>query len=127
MQTYGPIKLTFPDRKDWSRSNILGIQAKKYGDKTFLTEPGRGAFTYRQMDESATRVAGGLIARGFQLGDRMMIYMDNRNEYIHAWFGATRAGVVEVPTNTGYFGDFLKHALNVTKPHGVAVGSNYVR
>jgi crotonobetaine/carnitine-CoA ligase len=56
----------------------------------------------------------------------MMIYMDNRSEYIHAWFGATRAGVVEVPINTGYFGDFLKHALNVTTPRGVVVGSNYV-
>lgn len=126
MQTYGPLTLTFPDRKDWSLSTILAKQAKRLGDKPFLTEPDRGSFSYRQMDEIATRIAGGLISRGFQVGDRLMIYMDNRYEYIHAWFGATRAGAVEVPTNTGYFGDFLKHALNVTKPRGVVVGSNYV-
>ena len=78
MQTYGPLKLTFPDRKDWSLSTILAIQAKRFGDKPFLTEPERGSFSYQQMDDLATRIAGGLISRGFKVGDRLMIYMDNR-------------------------------------------------
>lgn len=126
MQDYGPLSLSFPHRKDWTLSNILRIQAERYGDKVFLDEPGRGAFTYRQMDEIASRVAGGLIERQFAVGERLMILMDNRHEYVHAWFGAARAGVVEVPTNTGYYGDFLKHVLNVTMPRGIMVGSNYV-
>ena len=128
--TYGPLKITFPNRSDWNLSKILGVQAKKYGDKPFLTEPERGpahrVYSYRRTDELASRIAGGLAARGFQKGDRLTIYLDNCAEYILTWFGASRAGVVEVPTNNGYFGDFLSHCVNVTEPRGIVVSTNYV-
>ena len=128
--TYGPLKITFPDRADWNLSKILGIQAKRYGDKPFLTEPERDpahrVYSYRRTDEMASRIAGGLVARGFSAGDRLSIYLDNCSEYILAWFGASRAGVVEVPTNNGYFGDFLAHCLSVAGPRGVVVSTNYV-
>ena len=129
-KTYGPLKITFPNRADWNLGNILAVQAKKYGDKPFLTEPERDpahrVFSYRRTDELASRIAGGLVERGFQIGDRLAIYLDNCSEYILAWFGASRAGVVEVPTNNGYFGDFLSHCTNVTGPRGVVVSPNYV-
>ena len=130
MKTYGPLKITFPNRKDWNLSTILSMQAKKFGDKIFLKEPeresGEGEYSYRRIDELASRIAGGLVARGFQPGDRLTIYLDNCSEYILAWFGATRAGVVEVPTNNSYFGDFLLHCTNVTGPRGIVVSPNYV-
>jgi crotonobetaine/carnitine-CoA ligase len=129
-KTYGPLKITFPDRADWNLSRILSIQAKKYGDKPFLTEPehepAKRMFTYRQTDELASRIAGGLLVRGFQAGDRLTIYLDNCAEYILAWFGASRAGVVQVPTNNSYFGDFLAHCTSVAGPRGVLVSTNYV-
>jgi len=124
--TYGPIELNFPNRADWSLSRVLREQANRYGNKPFLTEPGHAAFTYKEIDAVASRIAGGLQKRGFETGDRLQIYLDNCSEYILAWFGATRAGVVEVPTNTSYFGDFLAHTLNVTTPRGIVVGANYV-
>ncbi len=128
--TYGPLKITFPNRADWNLSKILGIQAKKLGDKPFLTEPERDpahrVYSYRRTDELASRIAGGLAVRGFQTGDRLVIYLDNCSEYIMAWFGASRAGVVEVPTNNSYFGDFLSHCMSVTGPRGVVVSADYV-
>ncbi|MGE0796783.1 MAG: AMP-binding protein [Lautropia sp.] len=126
MQTYGPLELPFPDRRDWTLATILAIQADRYGDKPFLTEPGRGVFTYRQMDRIAACIAGGLLARGFRPGDRMVIDMDNAAEYIQAWFGAARAGIVEVPVNPAYFGDLLMHALTVTQPRCVLVDTDHV-
>ena len=129
-KTYGPLKITFPNRADWNLGNILAVQARKYGDKPFLTEPERDpahrVYSYKRTDELASRIAGGLVERGFQIGDRLAIYLDNCSEYILAWFGASRAGVVEVPTNNGYFGDFLSHCTNVTGPRGVVVSPNYV-
>jgi acyl-CoA synthetase (AMP-forming)/AMP-acid ligase II len=82
MADYGPLTLSFPDREDWVLSNILRIQAARYGEKVFLTEPGRGSFSYRQMDELATRVALGLMARDICPGDRVMLFADNCYEYI---------------------------------------------
>ncbi|MBM3519906.1 MAG: ATP-dependent acyl-CoA ligase [Alphaproteobacteria bacterium] len=129
-KTYGPLKITFPDRADWNLSRILAVQARKHGDKPFLTEPERDpaqcVYSYRRTDELASRIAGGLAARGFVKGDRLTIYLDNCAEYILAWFGASRAGVVEVPTNNSYFGDFLSHCTNVTSPRGIVVSPNYV-
>ena len=129
-KTYGPLKITFPDRADWNLSRVLAIQAARYGDKPFLTEPERDpahrVYSYRRTDELASRIAGGLVARGFAKGDRLAIYLDNCSEYILAWFGASRAGVVEVPTNNSYFGDFLSHCTGVTSPRGIVVSPNYV-
>ena len=104
---------------------MLGTQADRYEDKIFLVQPGRAAISYRAMDDAATCIAHNLMARGFQVGDRLMVLADNCFEYVQAWFGASRAGVAEVPTNTGYFGDFLLHALDVTDPQGVLVDSRY--
>lgn len=125
MRDYGPLRLEFADSRDWTLSAVLRIQAARYGDKVFLVQPGRAAISYREMDDAATVIAHNLLTRGFRTGDRMMLLADNCYEYIQAWFGAARAGVVEVPTNTGYFGDFLRHALDVTTPRGVIVDSRY--
>lgn len=129
-KTYGPLKITFPNRADWNLSKILRMQAERHGDKPFLVEPERDAahrtYSYRRTDELASRIAGGLLERGFQAGDRLTLYLDNCSEYVLAWFGASRAGVVEVPTNNSYFGDFLAHCLNVAGPRGIVVSSNYV-
>lgn len=125
MRDYGPLRLKFADNRDWTLSAVLGIQAARYADKVFLVQPGRAAVSYHEMDDAATVIAHNLIARGFRSGDRLMLLADNCYEYIQAWFGAARAGVVEVPTNTGYFGDFLRHALDVTAPKGVLVDSRY--
>ena len=38
--------------------------------------------------------------------------LGNRPEYLGLWFGIARAGVVEVPLNTGLRGDMLVHMLN---------------
>jgi acyl-CoA synthetase (AMP-forming)/AMP-acid ligase II len=115
-----------PDRADWSLSRVLALQAERHGGKPFVTEPGRVSYTYRETDGIASRIAGGLRDRGLEAGDRLMIYLDNCSEYILAWFGASRANVVEVPTNTDYFGDFLRHCLTVTSPRAIVVGTRYV-
>ena len=82
--TSGPLKITFPNRDDWNLSRILGIQAKKYGDKLLLVEPERDTaqreYSYRRTDDLASRIAGGLVARGFQPGDRLAICLDNCSE-----------------------------------------------
>lgn len=126
MLEYGPMKFYFPDREDWTLSGILAKQAKRYGNKPYLTEPERASYSYRQTDELASRIAAGLLDRGLQAGDRLMIYLDNCAEYVLAWFGAVRASVVEVPTNSEYFGDFLRHAVRLTGPRGIVVGARYV-
>ena len=56
--------------------------------------------SYRELRERALRVAGGLVARGLQPGDRVGVLADNCGEYYDAVFGAVAAGCAVVPLNT---------------------------
>ncbi|WP_020500313.1 AMP-binding protein [Sciscionella marina] len=92
---------------------LVAARARTLQDKPALVS-GDTELTYGHLDETVSQVARGLLAIGSAPGDSVGILLPNRVEYLLAWFGAARAGLVEVPVNTAYKGMFLDHALRST-------------
>src|SRR5579863_1789384 len=62
-------------------------------------EPSPREFSFATLDRMANGVASALLARGLIRGDRVAILSVNRAEYIAAYYGIMRAGLIAVPVN----------------------------
>jgi long-chain acyl-CoA synthetase len=79
-------------------ATILRESAHTVADKV-LIHAGDTAFTYAQVDEISGRVAASLLARGLQRGDKVAVQLPNIPQFLFAYFGILKAGLVMVPLN----------------------------
>jgi len=68
--------------------------------------------TYEQLEERSNRFANGFKDLGVAKNDKIAIMMKNHPDFLYTWFGSAKLGAVEVPINTAYKGDLLKHIIN---------------
>jgi crotonobetaine/carnitine-CoA ligase len=68
-------------------------------------------FTVAEMDRAANRVAHALAGMGIGHGDRVATLLENGAEQVVSFFAALKLGAIQVPINTAYKGDFLRHQL----------------
>jgi crotonobetaine/carnitine-CoA ligase len=69
------------------------------------------AYTAREIDTAANRLAAVLTHYGAGRGDRIATLLDNRVEQVVSFFAALKLAAVQVPINTAYKGEFLRHQL----------------
>jgi crotonobetaine/carnitine-CoA ligase len=89
---------------------VLDAAAERDAAHAVLHCDGRDVTT-GALHEASLRVAGALRRWGLRPGDRAAIMMANVPEFVGAWFGIVRAGVVEVPVHGAYRGPLLEHIL----------------
>jgi acyl-CoA synthetase (AMP-forming)/AMP-acid ligase II len=56
--------------------------------------------TWREVEQTSLRIAGGLRAKGLRQGDRIALLLGNRVEFVLALFAAARLGLVTVLLST---------------------------
>jgi acyl-CoA synthetase (AMP-forming)/AMP-acid ligase II len=68
-------------------------------------------YTHAEIDRLARACARGLVRHGLSRGDAVAILAANRAEYVAAYFGAMRAGLVAVPVNIGFPRETIEFVL----------------
>ncbi|MEV0595751.1 AMP-binding protein [Nonomuraea cavernae] len=121
-RTYTDLKPTFEDAGLWTSPKVLRHHAARRPGDTFLIAPEEGRqWTYAEMLDAAERVSGGLLAAGAESGDRVLVMAANSSQFIRTWLGSAVAGLVEVPINTAYEGEFLRHQSTVVAPRWAVI------
>src|SRR6478736_4348275 len=69
------------------------------GDKLALLGPA-GTRTYAELCAEACRWGNGFASLGLKRGDRVLMFLDDTPAYPAAFFGAVRAGLLPLLTNT---------------------------
>ncbi len=84
---------------------------------------GSRTVTYGELDDTACRIAVGLLARGAQPGDRIAVAVDRSPELIATVLGIAMAGTACVPLDVTYPTARLNAMLGQAEPAAVIIDS----
>lgn len=82
--------------------------------------------TYAALDARANRFAHWALAQGLTKGDAVAILMSNQPDFICAWLGLSKVGVIGALINTNLTGQTLAHAISIAKAGHVLVSPDLV-
>jgi acyl-CoA synthetase (AMP-forming)/AMP-acid ligase II len=82
--------------------------------------------TYRELDQSSSALAGGLVAQlGLEPGDRVAILDKNCAAYLELLFALDKAGVVAAPLNWRLTATEVRQIIEDVRPKLVVVGPDF--
>ncbi|MGH7354831.1 MAG: long-chain-fatty-acid--CoA ligase [Candidatus Rokuibacteriota bacterium] len=91
-------------------ARLLERSALCHADRTALIAGGR-RWTYRELDAAASTLAGGLAALGLPPGERLAFHLPNGPEFVLAYYGAQKAGLVPLSLNVTYKAEELEYIV----------------
>ncbi|SDR57983.1 crotonobetaine/carnitine-CoA ligase [Rhizobiales bacterium GAS113] len=81
--------------------------------------------TLGEFNRTVNRVARNLEALGVTHGTHVAVLMESSVEYMHLWFALSKLGAVEVPINTAYRGDLLRHVVATSQATVAAMDQRF--
>ncbi|MFN8606462.1 MAG: AMP-binding protein [Vulcanimicrobiota bacterium] len=95
---------------DITVGRLLEHWSQQRPDKLALVASGR-QLTFRQLQQRVEYVAGALHLLGIQRGDRVAVWLNNRQEWIELQFALARLGAILVTVNTAFRTPELEYLL----------------
>ena len=98
----------------FSIAAVLDRRAEQYPDRVMMSIGGVDV-TFEQMRQRSCAAANALLDLGIGPGDCVALFAGTCPEWIYFWLGAGRIGAVAAAVNAANKGDFLLHALRVSR------------
>ncbi len=99
---------------------------KSYPDRTALVVRHQSIrWSFKELEQAVNRFAAGLLAMGFQAGDRVGVWAPNCAEWIVAQYATAKAGIIQVNINPAYRTHELEYVLNKVSCKGLITAANF--
>jgi len=120
------VRLVFHIKK----SEKVNLTVPKMFFKTVQKFPNRVLFyfqdqtwTFQQVEELSNQIAHFFLKEGFERGDTVAVFMENRPEFVCTWLGLAKIGVIPALINYNLRQEPLFHTIQVAKCKAVIYGS----
>lgn len=98
----------------FSVSAVLDRRAEQFADRVMMSIAGTDV-TFEQMRRRSCAAANALLDMGIGPGDCVALFAATCPEWVYFWLGAARIGAVAAAVNAANKGDFLLHALRLSR------------
>ena len=106
--------------------NALQVTAETYPEQEALVVCHQDVrWTYQELNRRVDDCAAGLIALGFEPGDRVGVWAPNCAEWVLAQFATARAGLIQVNINPAYRTHELEYVLNKVSCKGLITANRF--
>jgi benzoate-CoA ligase len=102
--------------------HLLAANVQRAAKAAFIDDA--GTLSYGGLDERVRRMAAGLGALGIRREERVLLLMQDRNDWPVSFLGAMYAGVVPVAVNTLLNADDLAYMLEHSRAQAVVVSGS---
>jgi fatty-acyl-CoA synthase len=103
-------------------AGVVDECAGLHADKAAIVSD-EGRLSYLELAQHSHRYARWALQHGLARGDVVGLVMEGCPEYVAAWLGLTRVGVVVALINTQLRGEGLRHVIGVAQPRRIVVGA----
>jgi long-chain acyl-CoA synthetase len=115
---------TIPDNPHQNFAQLLDQVSRDHAEKdAILYRSGKQQdftrWTYARFGEECRRVARGLLAAGLVKGDRVVLWAENRPEWMAVWMGTIIAGICIVPVDFLVSEQECLNIINITRAKAI--------
>ncbi len=107
------------DISSWTLTGLVQRQAKAHGEREFMSFEHGTTLTFASLHRDSDQLARNLASLGVEPGDRVMVMLKNRIEFMFAMLAIMKLGAIFVPVNTELKGAFLQHQMSNAEPRVV--------
>jgi 2,3-dihydroxybenzoate-AMP ligase len=107
-------------------ADFVSRRAREHGGRLAVVDD-RLRLTYAELDERTDRVAHGLLALGINAGDRVLLQLPNRAEFLLVWFALQKIGAVPVHTQPGHRRSEITHLAQLSEAVAYVIPDRHAR